>query len=171
MKRLLLATLLLVLVSGLWAVEDNFTITVSVEYIEINLRTADDSGDYGTWNIGGPVAAGSQHTMTTGSGGDHILVDNNSSVSLDFSAYSSDATTWTPGVAAGNETYLLEGGKGDVDTEPGAYTTFDDTSTPGDVYAAAEPASTDHHFYARLTVPTIVADGNTHTITVNIVAE
>lgn len=171
MKRLLLAALLLALVGGLWAVEDNFTITVSVEYLEINLRTADDSGDYGVWDIGGPVAAGSQHTMTIGSGGDHVLVDNNCNTVMDFSAYSSDATTWAPGLAAGDEVYLLEGGKGDVGAEPGAYTTFDDASSPGDVYAAGEPAFTNHHFYARLTVPTIVADGNTHTITVAIVAE
>ncbi|RKZ30725.1 hypothetical protein DRQ36_04470 [bacterium] len=173
MKKALLlvgvAALLLSALPLLAADLDEMHITVTVEYIDITLRTADDGGDYGTWAIPGVVATGSQHTMTTGSGGDHILVKNNSSVALDFSAYSSDAGGWTAGAAAGNEVYLLEGGKGDVDNEPGTYTTLDDPD-PGDQYVAAEPANTDHHLYLQLTVPTVVADGAEHDITVTVKA-
>ncbi len=181
MKRLItiiLAVLFIASIAG--AVEDSFTITVTVEYIGINLRTADDGADYVNWPLG-TVAAGAVNTMTTGSAGNHVLVKNGSNVALDFSAYSTTvapascgygtATAWTAGTAAGADIYLLEGGKGTVSAEPGTYTTFPDMVTPGTVYAAAEPAGTDHHFYARFTTPTSVSDGCEHTITVFIVAQ
>ena len=181
MKNLIMLMLAVIFAVSIgWAVENSFTITVTVEYLQVELRTADDAADYTTWALG-TVSAGETNTMTTGSGGDHVLVKNGSNVSVDFSAYSTTAapascgygspTAWTAGTSAGVDTYLLEGGKGDLSTLPSSWTTFDDASPTGDVYASGEPAETDHHFYARFTAPTSVSDGCEHTITVYIVAQ
>ncbi len=178
MKKIL--TLLALAMVFVWAAEDSFTITVSVEWIDFSLKTADGTADYTNWNIG-MVAPGAVNTMTTGTGGNHILVDNNCNVSVDFSIYSVSAapgacgrgtpTAWTPGAASGNNIYLLEGGKGAVGALPATWTTFDNTSAPGDVYAASEPPATDHHLYFRFTAPTSVSDGCDHTVMVYVVAQ
>lgn len=180
MKKFLLTMLLFMLVCGVWAVEDSFTITVAVEWLEINLLVADSSTNYTNWDLG-TVAPGATNTMTTGTGGTHVLVDNFSNVSVDFSAYSTTVApgacgygtpvAWTPGSAAGADIYLLEGDDGTVSTEPTTYTTITATSAPGDQYLAGAPVGENHRFYARFTAPTSVSDGCTHTITVYIVAQ
>ncbi len=177
------SVLLLAVLFALWgivgAVEDSFTITVTVEWLDISLRTADDAGDYTNWDLG-TVPAGTVDSMTTGSGGNHILVKNNCNVTVDFSAYSTTTvpscsygtpTAWTPGTSPGLDTYLLEGGKGDLSTYPTSWTTIDATSAPGNVYASGETPGNDHRFYAKFSTPTSVSDGCQHTITVYIVAQ
>ena len=170
----------LLLVVSAYAVEDNFTITVSVEWMSISLLKADSTVDYTNWDLGA-VSAGNVSTMTTGAAGSHVLVDNNCNNPVDFSAYSTTVvpgacgygtpTIWTPGAAAGNNIYRLEGGKSTVGALPGAWTNITSAVTPGNSYAPGEPAATNHRFYARFTAPTSVADGCTHTITVYIVAQ
>lgn len=158
---------------------DDFTITVTVNYIEFELRTADDSGDYSLWAIGN-VNAGETAEMTTGAGGDHVYVSNSSNVPLDFSAYSTSpapascgfgtATAWTPAVAAGVDMYLLEIDKGEVGTVPPTYTTIDGNSIgTSDLFYSAS-AGESYHLYTKFTAPTSASDGCEHSITVNIVA-
>ncbi len=170
----------LALLGALWAAEDSFNITVTVEYLEIDLLTADGSNPYPGWDLG-TVAAGQSDTMTTGSGGDHVLVDNNCNTSVDFSVYVTTSapgacgygtpTAWTPAPTAGADQFVLSVGKGDLSSLPSSWTTVTATTSPGDVYAAGEPAGTDHHFYAAFTAPTSVSDGCQHSITVHIVAQ
>ena len=84
-KYFVLALLTLLLVAGTaFSVEDDFHITVTVDFLEIFLRDADCTGDYGTWAFG-QHAAGFGDTMTTTPIGSHICVDNGNNCATDFS--------------------------------------------------------------------------------------
>jgi len=177
---ILLAIFAVVVTSGLFAqTTDDFTITVTVNYIEFQLKTADNTADYTTWPIGN-VNEGETVEMTTGAGGDHIYVNNESNVALQFSAYSTSpapgacgygtATAWSPGAAAGVNIYRLEMDKGALTAVPGAYTTITATTLGGadDFYNTA--AGESYHLYTKFTVPTTADDGCQHNITVYVVA-
>jgi len=180
MKKLLVAIVFLTIATGVFAqVTRNFTITVSVQYIDIQLRTADSTAAYANWNIGS-VAAASTQTQTTTTAGTHVFVVNNSNAALNFSAYVANSTTdlgygtvmnWAAGAAAAANVYKLDLGKGSVGSVPTAWQTITATAAPGNTYLTAEPAGTDHRLYARLGIPTSSSDGNQHNITVYVVAQ
>lgn len=173
---------LLLLCSVVYAADnDAFTITVQVQYMDVTLRNADETGDYTTWPLG-LRAEGEVITQTTGSSGDHIFVDNNCNCEVDFSAYQATTTPapcgygtptlWTAGTTAGADIFKLELGKGTQDAEPATadWQTITASSSPGDVYLSDVPAGEDHHLYTRFTVPTSVSDGCVHQIDVTVVA-
>ena len=160
---------------------DAFTITVQVQYMDVTLRNADETGDYTTWPLD-MRAEGEVITQTTGSGGDHIFVDNNCNCVVDFSGYQvtttpapcgyGTPTLWTAGTSAGDNIFKLELGKGTQDAEPAAadWQTITASASPGDVYLSDVAVGEDHHLYTRFTVPTSVSDGCVHQIDVTIVA-
>ncbi len=165
---------------GLFAqTTDDFTISVTVNFIDFQLMTADSSSAYTNWAIGN-INAGGTAEMTTGGGGDHIYVDNNSNVALDFSAYSTSAapggcgfgtpTAWLPDVTAGVDTYLLEIDKGESGAVPPSYTTIDGVDIGSSDLFYTSSAGESYHLYTQFTAPTSASDGCEHSITVNIVA-
>lgn len=181
MRKLVLVGLFaLIAATGLLAQSsDDFTITVTVNYIDFQLMEADSATGYGNWALGN-LNAGGTAEMTTGGGGDHIYVQNHSNVALDFSAYSSSpapagcgygtATAWSPGAAAGVDTYLLEMDKGEATTVPASYTTIDATDMGSADLFYSTLAGESYHLYTKFTAPTSATDGCEHTITVNVIA-
>ena len=180
MKIKLAIGLALLLATFIWAADtDNFTITVTVDFIDFTLKDAGNTTDYTNWPIGN-VNAGSVHTQTTTSGGDHIYVNNLSNVALDFKAYSTSVapggcgygtpTAWTPAASAGTNVYKLELGKGLVGTLPGAFTGITGTTSGTANTYYTTTAGESYHLYTQLTAPTVAADGCQHTITVYVMA-
>lgn len=182
MKKMFVLTMMAVLISAgaLLAVEDDFHITVTVDYLEMVLRGAGCSGDYGTWALD-QLGTNTTATMTTGGSGDHICVDNGSNVTTDFSAWVTSAapsacgygtpTAWTAGGAPGADTYQLELGYDDDGADlPLSWTTVTAGVTSGDVFYSSVGGGTNFHLFAQLTTPTSVSDGCPHDIHVRIVA-
>ena len=181
MKKLILIALIATLCGGALIAQssDDFTITVTVNYIDFSLRDAADAAPYPGWDLGN-VNAGATVEMTTSATGDHIYVDNQSNVALDFAAYSTSAapaacgygtaTAWSPGTSAGTDQYLLEMANGGVDTAPGTYTTIDGTAvgSADDFYSAI--AGEGFHLYTQLGIPTVATDGCSHDIVVYVLA-
>jgi hypothetical protein len=181
MKRAMLIGLFAILVAtaSFAQVTDDFTITVTVNFIEFQLMTADSSGAYPGWAVGN-MNEGETVVMTTGGGGDHIYVKNLSNVPLDFSAYSNSPapagcgygtpTAWNPGAAAGTDIYLLELGKGAAGVVPATYTIIDGTNIVSSDLYYTTIAGESYHMYSRFTTPISASDGCPHNITVTIVA-
>ncbi|HHS49508.1 MAG TPA: hypothetical protein ENN07_00105 [candidate division Zixibacteria bacterium] len=180
MKRFALLLITILAIGTAFAqTTENFTITVTVNFIDFSLRTADDAGAYGTWAIGN-MNAGATSTMTGTAGGSHVLVKNESNVALDFKAFSTSEppppcgfgfpTAWTAGSAAGTDVYLLEMGDGTLADPPATWTVVDGGGL-GDadlIYEAGEGEN--FRLYSRFTAPNIASDGCEHQITVFIVA-
>lgn len=175
--RKILAILLIMAAGALFAqASENFSITVTVNFIDFALRDSADLVDYPGWAVGNMNAAATA-TMTRPQ---QVFVKNQSNVALDFSAYSTSAapaacgigtsTAWTPGAAGGADIYRLELGIGTAGALPVTWNTFDGGSvgTADALYSAA--ADEDFRFYSRLTVPTTVSDGCQHEIVVYLVA-
>jgi hypothetical protein len=153
------------------ATTDTFTITVTCNFIGINLRNNADAADYTTWALGQLATGASAVDMTQGQG---IKLVNTANVQTDITAYvSSQAANWTNDTAAGADKYLL------------ALKAFDDTqatpdlagavaitgtSAPGQSVKAALAANTNQFVYAQFTVPTSTTSGAQQTIVVTIVA-
>ncbi len=181
MKSAVILSLFAILaVSAAFAqVTDDFNITVTCNYIQFQLKEADNVANYITWPIGN-VNEGETVEMTTGSGGDHVYVNNESNLALDFNAYSESPTptacgygtetAWGPAAAAGLDAYLLELGKGEEATVPVAYTTITATTIGGANNYYTTAAGESYHLYTQLTTPTTSTDGCQHDITVYIVA-
>ena len=168
--------LLLMFATFLFAADnDYFTITVTVQFLDVSLmQSASHSADYTNWAIGA-VAAGATSTQTTG---DHIWVNNNSNIVVSFNAWSYDTTTlscaygtptnWTPAAAPGTNQYQLELGKGGASALPSSWSTIIATTNPGNTYYTASASDEDHDLYARFTTPSASSDGCQHKITVEI---
>ncbi|MBN2541940.1 hypothetical protein JXI42_03660 [bacterium] len=182
MKRyLLLSMMFLLFVAGAaFSVEDNFHITVTVDFLEIELDSANCVDAYGTWKLG-QHAAGYTDSMTTGGAGNHICVINGNNCTTDFSAYVSSAnpgpcgygsnTAWTAGGSVGADTYKLDLGHDDDGADyPGTWYNITSGSTPGNDFYTDVAAGTDFHLFARLSLPNPVSDGCQHDIQVTIVA-
>jgi len=175
MKKMI-ALLLIVICFSVWAADtDNFSITVTINYIDISLKeSSSHSTDYATWALDN-VSAGAVSEMTSG---DHIWVDNQSNIDLDFYAYSESAapagcgygtpTAWVP-TGPGANAYKLELAQGDA-TTPGTYTTIDGTDTgSADLFYNATAGET-FDLYGKLSAPTTADDGCQHTVNVTITA-
>lgn len=179
MRKYLVLGLVLVGFALAQSASDNFNITVTVEYFEIILLKADSSTDYSTWALG-VMATSDSATMTTGSSGTHILVDNNCSGTVDFSIYVNNPapspcgigtpTAWTAGAAPGANTYWLRANDSNISSVPSSWVTITATSAPGDVYLSGV-SSGNHRLYCRFKPPSSVSDGCQHTINVYVVAQ
>jgi len=166
-------------IAGFAESSDNFTITVTCNYIDFELKTADNSAEYTDWPVGN-VNEGETVEMTTGAGGDHIYVENTSNVNLEFKAYSNSVApgpcgygtpvAWSPGGAAGLNTYYLRLGKGELGAVPGTYTDITGEDLGGAILYYSTIAGESYHLYTKLTAPNPADDGCSHTITVYIVA-
>ena len=179
MKRAIALVILTLLIAGFAfaADTDDFTITVTVNYVDFSLKNAGNTADYNEWPIGN-VNAGASSEMTTGTGGDHVYVNNGSNLLLDFKAYSTSAaptcafgtpTAWSPADPAGTDTYKLELGKGGLDAVPTSYTTILGTDTgSSNLFYSTVSAGESYHLYAKLGVPTVASDGCEHEIVVYI---
>lgn len=175
-------TLMVMVLAGLLFAQsatDNFNITVTVEFFEVILWKADSTTDYTTWPLG-VMAVSDSATMTTGSTGNHVLVDNNCNTTVNFSIYVNNPappscgigtpTTWTAGAAPGANTYWLRANDSDISNVPATWVTITATSAPGDVYLSGV-ASGNHRLYCRFKPPSSVSDGCQHTIQVYVVAQ
>jgi len=175
MKKLLCILLILGMVSWLWvntaqaATTDTFQITVTCNFLAINLRNTGDSADYTTWAMGQKA----ENTPTTMTQSEGIKVVNTSNVSTDLSAWVSvPAAAWTNAAAAGANQYKLEmkcfaATQGSPDLSSGT-TVITSTSTPGEDIKAGLAATTDQWAYGKFTTPTSTTSGAEQTITVTI---
>jgi hypothetical protein len=157
--------------SAVAATSDTFQITVTCNFISINLRDNGDTTDYTTWAIG-QQATSAAVTMAQADG---ILVDNTSNVATNLSAWiSTPATNWAAASSAGADEYKLELKSFDAteatpDLSSGT-TTITATSSTGDVFKSSLDATTDQWVYGKFTVPTSTTSGAQQTITVTILA-
>lgn len=178
-KLIIVATLAMLMAVCFSADTDNFTITVTVNFIDFDLRNAPNTADYTNWPLGN-VNPGSVTEMTTGTGGSHIYVRNMSNIALDFKAYSITAapsacgfgtpTAWTPGASAGTNIYKLEIDKGELGAVPAVYTTITGTTLGSANEFHTTAAGESYRLYTKFTAPTVASDGCQHTITVYIIA-
>ncbi len=177
MKKLLCILLILGMVSWLGvntaqaAATDTFQITVTCNFISINLRNTGDTVDYTTWGVG-QNAVNTPETMIQADG---IKVVNTANVATDLSAWvSTPATAWTNGAAAGADVYKLEmkcfdATQATPDLSTGTFTILT-TATPGDDIKTALTANTNQWAYCKLTTPTSTTSGAEQTITVTILS-
>jgi len=177
MKKLLSILLILGMVSWLWVntaqagTTDTFQITVTCNFLSINLRNTGDTADYTTWAIGQKA----ESTATTMIQADGIKVINTSNAATDLSAWvSTQAAAWTNQSAAGADQYKLEmkcfaATQASPDLSTGAFT-ITTTSTPGDDIKTSLAATTDQWAYVKFTTPTSTTSGSEQTITVTILA-
>ena len=177
MKKLLCIMFILGMVSGFWsasagaATSDTFQITVTCNFIAINLRIYDDSGDYTTWAIGQTAVS----TPTTMGQTDGIMVDNTANVATDLSAWvSTQAANWTNAAAAGSDQYKLEmkcfaSSQVTPDLSTGTFV-ITTTATPGTDIKTGLVALTDQWAYGKFTTPTATTSGDEQTITVTILS-
>ncbi|HSV27610.1 MAG TPA: hypothetical protein VLH60_06930, partial [Sedimentisphaerales bacterium] len=150
---------------------DTFTITVTCNFIGINLRTHDNASDYATWAIG-QLGVGQSVSMTETQG---IMVVNTANINTNLSArISTEAGAWTAGNAAGANTYRLELKAFDAtqaapDMAAGT-TSIIATASAGNVFESNLPGFTNQWVYGRFTLPTSTSTGAQQTITVTILA-
>jgi hypothetical protein len=153
------------------AVSDTFQITVTCNFLSINLRIYDDSGDYTTWAMGQKA----ENTPTTMTQAEGIMVDNTSNISTDLSAWvSTPAAAWTNQAAAGADQYKLEmktfaATQPSPDLASGTFT-ITSTSNPGNDIMTGLASTTDRWAYAKFTTPTSTTSGAQQTITVTVLA-
>ena len=177
MKKLLCILLILGMVSWLGvntaqaATTDTFQITVTCNFISINLRNTGDTADYTTWAIGQKA----ENTATTMAQADGILVVNTANAATDLSAWvSTEAANWTKAASAGTDQYKLEMKCFDAtQTTPDLSTgTFTITSaaTPGNDIKTSLAATTNQWAYVKFTTPTSTTSGSQQTITVTILS-
>jgi hypothetical protein len=152
------------------ATSDTFTITVTCNFIGINLRAYDDGGDYTTWAIGQQNTSASV-TMTEAQG---IRITNTANVATDLSAWVTTTGPWTPAASVDTDKYKLEVKAYDAtETTPdlgtGA-TVITATSSTGDEFKTGLAANTNQWVYGKFTVPSGTSVGTQQTITVTILA-
>jgi hypothetical protein len=150
------------------ATSDTFTITVTCNFMGINLRTYNDGGDYATWAIGQQNTSASV-TMTEAQG---VMVVNTSNVATDVSAWVTTTGAWTAAGSAGPDQYKLElkaydATQGTPDLGSGT-TTITATSSTGDEFKTGLAANTNQWVYGKFTVPGSTTVGTQQTITVTI---
>jgi len=177
MKKLLSFLIILVMLyclglSSSWAdSSDTFQITVTCNYLSINLRNNGDTADYTTWAIGQKA----ENTPTTMTQAEGIKVVNTSNAATDLSAWvSTPAAAWTNQNAAGADQYKLEmkcydATQASPDLSSGTFT-ITSTSTPGNDIKAGLAATTNQWAYCKFTTPTSTTSGAQQTITVTILA-
>jgi hypothetical protein len=177
MKKLLCTLLILGIVSLLGintaqaATTDTFQITITCNFISINLRNTGDTADYTTWAVGQKA----ENTATTMIQADGIKVVNTANAATDLSAWvSTQAANWTNQSAAGTDQYKLEmkcfdATQATPDLSTGT-ATITSTSTPGEDIKAGLAATTNQWAYVKFTTPTSTTSGSQQTITVTILA-
>lgn len=177
MKRLIFVVFLVAAVSWLLipsaraATTDTFQITVTCNFLSINLRTYDDATDYTTWAIGQTA----ENTPTTMAQTDGIQVVNTANVATDLSAWvSTQATDWTNAAAAGVDEYKLEmkcfdASEATPDLSTGTFT-ITSTTTPGNDIKTGLTATTDQWAYGKFTTPTETTSPDEQTITITILS-
>jgi hypothetical protein len=152
------------------ATSDTFTITVTVNFIGINLRTYDDGGDYTTWALG-QVNTSAAATMTEAQG---VRITNTANVATDLSAWVTTTGPWTAAGSAGPDQYKLELKAYDAteatpDLSSGS-TTITATSSTGDEFKTGLAANTNQWVYGKFTAPASTTVGTQQTVTVTILA-
>jgi len=177
MKKLLCTLIILGMVFWLGvstaqaAVSDTFQITVTCNFISINLRNNGDTLDYTTWAIGQKA----ENTATTMTQAEGIKVVNTANVATDLSAWvSGQAADWTNAASAGTDQYKLEMKCFDVtqvspDLSIGTFT-ITSTANPGNDIKAGLAATTNQFAYAKFTTPDPTTSGAQQTITVTILS-
>ncbi len=177
MKKLLSILLILGMVSWLGvntaqaATTDTFQITVTCNFLSINLRNTGDTADYATWAIGQKA----ENTPTTMPQADGIKVVNTSNAATDLSAWvSTPAANWTNAASAGADQYKLEMKCFDAtqvtpDLSTGTFT-ITSTATRGNDIKTALAATTNQWAYGKFTTPSSTTSGAAQTITVTILS-
>jgi hypothetical protein len=175
MKKLLCTLIILGMVFWLGvstaqaALTDTFQITVTCNFISINLRNYNDTGDYTTWAVG----LQAENTPTTMTQTEGIMVDNTANIATDLSAWvSTQAADWDNAASAGTDEYKLEmkcfaSSQPSPDLSSGTFT-ITSTATPGNDIKTGLAATTDQWAYAKFTTPTSTTSGAQQTITVTI---
>ncbi|MEW5766709.1 MAG: hypothetical protein AB1797_03655 [bacterium] len=180
MRKFLILLLILgtVFICGLKRAEaattDTFQITITVNYISINLLNQ-AGADYGTWAIG-QVATSTASTMDSNNGGvgdEGIQVDNTSNVAIDIESYVSNTDGWTLGAAIGADQFTLAAKAftawqaGPTPNMTGAVS-ITQTAGPGADITTNLAANTDTYLYYTLTAPSSVTSGAQKTLTVTV---
>jgi len=159
---------------------DTFLITITVNYLSVDLLDWTEVTAYGTWAIGN-VATSSVNLMTADNGGSvleqGIYVDNASNTAIDVGCYVTNTLGWTLAGAAGADTYVLEV-KDFTDWETGlnpdfaaGVTVVAATASPGTEFQNGLGATTETYIYFRLTAPSSDSSaGSQNTLTVTIEA-
>jgi hypothetical protein len=153
------------------ATSDTFTITVTCDFIGIDLQVYNSTDPYGTWALGQLAVGASAVTMTEAQG---IKLVNTANVSTDISAYvSSQAASWTNAAAAGANQYKLElkafgttQGTPDLSSATVPIVTAD----PGDDVKTGLAGSTNQFIYGKFTVPTSTTSPAQQTIVVTLLS-
>jgi len=144
---------------------DTFTITVTCNFIEINLRNTGDSADYSTWALG-TVATSSTTAMTTGDGVKVVLGTTSQTIDIQ-SHVSNQGSAWTIASAAAANVYKMDC----MGTDAAAVPTWTDatvlTTSTLDIKDVTS-VSTDQYLYYRFYAPTSVITGAEQTITITV---
>jgi hypothetical protein len=150
------------------ATSDTFTITVTCNFMGINLRTYNDGGDYTTWAIGQQNTSASV-TMIENQG---IMVANTSNIATDVSAWVTTTGAWTAAGSAGPDQYKLELKAYDAtETSPDlgtGSTTITATASTGDEFKTGLAAGISQWVYCKFTVPASTTVGTQQTLTVTL---
>ncbi len=151
------------------AEDDTFTITVTVNFIEISLRNTTDTADYETWAIP-QMALAASGPMANASGVHVDLGTTNTNVDIKTHV-SNDGDAWTLAATPGADIFSLVVSGTTVTTAPDWTPCISVTDTTQIIVTDASPAASNflyYKFYSPLSVGT--GTGQTITVTVEIVA-
>ncbi len=151
------------------ATTDTFTITVTVNFLEMNLRNTADDADYTTWAI--PQMALAASGPMGNASGVHVDLGTTNTV-VDIKTHVSEqGVAWTLNATPGTNIYSLIVSGTTTDTAPDWTPSISVTGTTLAIVEDASPATSNYlyyKFYSPLSVET--GAGQTITVTVSIVA-
>ena len=144
---------------------DTFTITVTVNYIEINLRNAGDTADYTTWAIGQLATSGDKTMADT----EAVRVKyGTSSQHTDIQSYvSTECSAWLINATPAADKYELVA-KGSATTAPSMSGATVLNSGALQTITGATDISADHYLYYKFFAPTSTGVGTLQTITITV---
>ena len=147
------------------ATTDTFTITVTVNYIEMELRNTTDTADYTTWAIP-QMALAASGPMADASG---VLVDLlTTNANVDIKTHVSDeGAAWTLNATPGADIFSLIVSGTTATTAPDWDPSISVTTGTLAIVEGASPAASNYLYY-KFYSPTSVGTGAQQTITVTV---
>jgi len=147
------------------AAADTFTITVTCNFIEVNLRNTVDDADYGTWAVGSLATSGTD-TMTDTEGVRAVRGTSSQNTTLQ-SHVSGEATDWTIGGTISSDVYKLEVEGTSAAAAPAMAGTNVLTTTTQTITTATN-LTADWYLYYKFTAPSATTTGDQQSITVTV---
>jgi hypothetical protein len=132
---------------------DSFTITVTVQYLNVTLRNEADDADFTAWDLGTLKALDTAYAMGATQG---VRVKYSTNVSIDIETLVSAEGNWTVGGAVGVDTFKLEA---DISDTPSEFVASDLVLTDAAQAIAADVAAGNEskYIYYQLTTPNDVS--------------